>query len=309
VVVGGYNDAGTDFAQAHEVRFLKGFTVRESADHPYTPVPGSGRGQHWVRASDGKPVFTSADGIDYDLTEGTGGTGLVDSVFGRQNDVVAMPSDYAASQIDNDSTASGAFVDDALTSLQSLVGTAQSTANAAQSDATSAKTKTDRITVTQAVNLDTMESDGVTNNAKISYTDAATVAAHQSKLSNVTTISTFGAALLDDASVAAQRATLELGSAAQATVGTSIGNLPQLVNVGGNAGLPAVDGSNLTGISAAADITVVDEVTTLTTTLTKLTFAGTGVVATEPGAEGEILVTVTSGAPGVLDVTDGTTTV
>ena len=45
------------------------------------------------------------------------------------------------------------------------------------------KTKLNHITVTQAVNLDTMESDIVTNNAKVSYTDAAAVAANTAKIS------------------------------------------------------------------------------------------------------------------------------
>ena len=40
------------------------------------------------------------------------------------------------------------------------------------------------------------------------------------------------------------------GTAAYEDVGTSIGNVVQLVNVGGNAGLPVVDGSNLTNLPA-----------------------------------------------------------
>lgn len=41
----------------------------------------------------------------------------VDSVFGRVGAVIAQPSDYDASQVDNDSLVSGAFVDDALNFL------------------------------------------------------------------------------------------------------------------------------------------------------------------------------------------------
>jgi hypothetical protein len=100
-----------------------------------------------------------------------------------------------------------------------------------------------------------------------------------------------------------------LGTAAEEDVGTAIGDVAQYVNVGGNAGLPAVNGSLLTGITAGADIEVVDESTTLTTALNKLTFTGTGVVASEPGPEGEITVNVTSGGVGVIDITDGTTNV
>lgn len=45
-------------------------------------------------------------------------TDLVTSVFGRAGIVSAAASDYDASQVDNDSTVTGAFVDDALNSLQ-----------------------------------------------------------------------------------------------------------------------------------------------------------------------------------------------
>jgi len=99
------------------------------------------------------------------------------------------------------------------------------------------------------------------------------------------------------------------GTAAAEDVGTTIGDVAQYVNVGGNAGMPAVDGSLLTGIDTGTQIAVIDESTELTTNLNQLTFTGTGVVATEPGPDGEITVTVTSGAPGVMDITDGTTTV
>lgn len=57
-----------------------------------------------------------------------------------------------------------------------------------------------------------------------------------------------GLALLDDADAAAQRATLGLGSAATLTAGTAANNLVQLDGTGK---LPAVDGSQLTGLSAA----------------------------------------------------------
>ena len=55
-----------------------------------------------------------------------------------------------------------------------------------------------------------------------------------------------GKALLDDADAAAQRTTLGLGSAATLTAGTSANNAVQLDS---NAKLPAVDGSQLTGLS------------------------------------------------------------
>jgi len=55
-----------------------------------------------------------------------------------------------------------------------------------------------------------------------------------------------GKALLDDADAAAQRTTLGLGTAATLTAGTSANNAVQL---DGSAKLPALDGSQLTGIS------------------------------------------------------------
>jgi len=42
----------------------------------------------------------------------------------------------------------------------------------------------------------------------------------------------------------------DLGTAAAQNVGTSVGNIPQLIDVGGNAGLPALNAVNLTGIFA-----------------------------------------------------------
>jgi hypothetical protein len=58
-----------------------------------------------------------------------------------------------------------------------------------------------------------------------------------------------GKALLDDADASAQRTTLGLGTSATLDVGTSANNVVQL---DGSARLPAVDGSQLTGISAGA---------------------------------------------------------
>lgn len=53
------------------------------------------------------------------------GGGAVDSVFGRTGVVIAQASDYDASQVDNDSTVTGAFVSNALDNLLSDIQTIQ----------------------------------------------------------------------------------------------------------------------------------------------------------------------------------------
>ena len=58
-----------------------------------------------------------------------------------------------------------------------------------------------------------------------------------------------GKALLDDADASAQRTTLGLGTAATLNVGTGANNIVQL---DGSAKLPAVDGSQLTGLTYAS---------------------------------------------------------
>ena len=66
----------------------------------------------------------------------------VDSVHGRTGAVVSAASDYAASQVANDSGVAGAFVDDALDQLDGDVST-NATAIAALTPVTYAKTQAD----------------------------------------------------------------------------------------------------------------------------------------------------------------------
>jgi len=71
----------------------------------------------------GVPVgFKQIPGAPLDGSDpGAGAPGAVTSVFGRTGDVVAAASDYDASQIDNDSLVAGAFVSDALNTLNASV--------------------------------------------------------------------------------------------------------------------------------------------------------------------------------------------
>lgn len=64
-------------------------------------------------------------------------------------------------------------------------------------------------------------------------------------------LTAFARTLLDDADAAAVRSTLGLGSAATQTVGTGAGNVVQL---DGSGALPAVSGSNLTGLPGGSPV-------------------------------------------------------
>jgi len=100
------------------------------------------------------------------------------------------------------------------------------------------------------------------------------------------------------------------GSAASEDVGVTVGDVAQLIDVGGgSAGMPAVDGSQLTGITAGGSaITVEDEGAPLTSAVTKFNFVGGGVTVTEPVAD-EVEVTVAGGSAPVDSIFGRTGTV
>jgi hypothetical protein len=75
VNIGGFDNT----VSAEEIEVFKGFTIRETANHPVAPV--ADKGQYWARSSDGKPMFTSASNAtpaeeDYDLSSGGGGSAI-----------------------------------------------------------------------------------------------------------------------------------------------------------------------------------------------------------------------------------------
>jgi hypothetical protein len=267
--------------------------------------------------------------------EVAGGAAPVSSVFSRTGAVVATNGDYTASQITNVPAGNIAAitVQAALNELDTekapvshtqvystIEGVPTLTFLGRQSAGTGAA---ESLNATQARTLLNVEdgavAEGVAGDAYAVSHEADTTAHIAARIVNTpagniaaTTVQAAINELDTEKSAVGHTHSLsnitDAGTAAAKNFGTSIGNLVELQNVGGNAGLPAVDGSQLTGLPSAGAITVVDEVTTLTTDLVKLTFAGSGVVATEPGAEGEILVTI-SGTSGAVDVSDGTTTV
>ncbi len=180
--------------------------------------------------------------------------GAITSVFTRTGAVVAAASDYDASQIDNDSSVTGAFVDDALNTLNS--GKAATSHAHALGDLTG---DSDDITegATQLFFTTAEQSKLAGIEAAADVTDAANVAAAGAVMDGdfsanglmertgagaytVATVTAAGKALLDDASVAAQRTTLGLGTiATQAASAVAI--------TGG-----AIDGTAIGGTTPAA---------------------------------------------------------
>ena len=94
-----------------------GLVISEEASCPWTPE--AGYGAVWVR--DDTPsvlMFTDDAGTDYEVAT-TGG--VVTSVFSRSGAVTAAADDYAASEVTNDSGVTGAYVDDALNTIDSAL--------------------------------------------------------------------------------------------------------------------------------------------------------------------------------------------
>jgi hypothetical protein len=297
-----------------------------------TPVPN---GPHDTMNFIGGGVTAEDDGGGVVTVTIAPGAAPVDTVFGRTGTVVAEADDYLASLVENipagdiaavtvqaainelDTDKAAVGHTQAYTTVDGVPTSTFIARDTAGTGAAEALSPPDARTLLNVE--DGSKAAGTSGDAYATSHEADSTAHTSTEIVDVSTVSggTVTGAL--DILVAGKSDTghahlladvTDAGTAAALPYGTTIGDLVQLVNEGGNAALPTVDGSLLTGIDTGTNITVQDESDPpLTTALTKLTFEGTGVTATEPGTEGEITVTVTSGAPGVIDITDGTTTV
>jgi len=282
----------------------------------------------------GGGVTATSVGDDVTVTIAPGAA-PIDTVFGRTGTVVAVAGDYTASEVTNvpagdiaATTVQGAI--DELDSDKAPVSHTQvyNTVDGVPTNTmlgrdTAGTGPSEALSTTDARALlnvqDGATAAGVTGDAYATSHEADGTAHTAAEIVNTpagglaaTDVQAALYEIYGDKADAVHGHTLsdisDSGTAAALDADNTIGNLPLLENVGGNPGMPAVDGSQLTDVPS--EIEVVDESTSLTTDLIKLTFAGTGVEATEPTPDsGEILVTITSGAPGAVDVSDGTTTV
>ena len=92
------------------------------ADHQHAHGDRGGGSLHELASSLQAGFFSSDGYIKLDGIEDGAQVNTVDSVFGRVGAVIALASDYDASQIDNNSSVPGAFVDDALDYLDGYIG-------------------------------------------------------------------------------------------------------------------------------------------------------------------------------------------
>lgn len=124
-----------------------------------------------------------------------------------------------------------------------------------KTNADASKIITDNITITQAVNLDTIESDTTTNNAKISYTDSAAVTANTAKVSFDSTSSTrlanTSGTNTGDQDLSGKQDDITLTTTGSSGAATLIGatlNIPQYTGGGGGDLLAA---NNLSDVGSA----------------------------------------------------------
>jgi len=179
---------------------VDGDTVQNNDEHfAVALVTNNGAGLIFVSGSS-TPVsgqVLTALGPNSAAWENAGG-GNVDSVFGRTGSVTAQPSDYDASQIDNDSTVVGSFVDDALNALSSshtnLSGAVATDINSVESSITNLSTSvaTDVNTIESSITTLSTSVASDVNNIESSITTLSTSVATDinSIESSVTNLST-----------------------------------------------------------------------------------------------------------------------
>jgi len=115
-----------------------GAVVAVSGDYSFSLISGTISGTQHAAQTDGtlhaaviaagaSGFMTGADKTKLDGIEAGAEVNDVASVFARVGAVVAAASDYDASQVDNDSSIAGAFVDDALNNLDNAAAQARRT--------------------------------------------------------------------------------------------------------------------------------------------------------------------------------------
>jgi len=188
--------------------------------------------------SDVMRVFQSATWVNA-VPVGAG----VTTFNGRSGNVVSVAGDYNAGHITNTPAGNIAAttVQAAINELDTEKADAAATTSALASKADAAAT-TSALAGKQASHANLTALSGLTGAAdRIAYFTGAGAMA-------ITTFTSAGRALVDDADATAQRGTLGLGTAAVLNVGTSANNVVQLDGTGK---LPAVDGSQLTGLASS----------------------------------------------------------
>jgi hypothetical protein len=142
-------------------------TWNASTDTPTLPAASTVKGHYYVVSTGGTyETITYAIG-DWIISNGTAwekvdNTDAVTSVFGRLGNVVANESDYSSFY---------PLISD-LNTTNSNVSGLDTRLTTAEGDITAIETKTDFITVTQTVNLDTIESDTAANTSKLAGIEA-----------------------------------------------------------------------------------------------------------------------------------------
>jgi hypothetical protein len=142
-------------------------TWNASTDTPTLPAASGVKGHYYVVSVAGTYETISYAVGDWIISNGTAwekvdNTDAVTTVFGRLGAIVANESDYSAYY---------PLISD-LNTTNSNVSGLDTRLTTAEGDITAIETKTDFITVTQTVNLDTIESDTAANTSKLAGIEA-----------------------------------------------------------------------------------------------------------------------------------------